>query len=208
MLVDPITKALISKFGGLIFSGYFEIANRLVMQLKGVLVSSTQSLMPIMVKMTVSGKDIDSKNSFYKKILIGVASISFFLFVALALSSKLISLIWIGHIEDIFVNCIYLCSIFTYINLLCVPAYFIYMSSGSLGILIKCHILIGAVNALLGYFLGFFAGGYGVLMAAAFATILGSLYIIMNYHIKNKINLMDIKKEDFFYFFMYFSKKV
>jgi hypothetical protein len=39
MLYDPITKGLLVKFGGLDLAGYYEMANRLVVQLRGFIVS-------------------------------------------------------------------------------------------------------------------------------------------------------------------------
>ena len=46
MLCDPITKALLSKFGGLSMVGYYEMASRMVGQFRALIVSANQVLVP------------------------------------------------------------------------------------------------------------------------------------------------------------------
>ncbi len=46
MLYEPITKALLSKFGSLSMVGYYEMANRMVQQFRSLVVSANQVLFP------------------------------------------------------------------------------------------------------------------------------------------------------------------
>jgi O-antigen/teichoic acid export membrane protein len=46
MLYDPITKALLTKFGGLSLVGYYEMANKLIYQIRSLKVSANQILVP------------------------------------------------------------------------------------------------------------------------------------------------------------------
>jgi len=46
ILYDPITKALLSKFGGLSMLGYYEMASRLVQQFRALIVSANQVIVP------------------------------------------------------------------------------------------------------------------------------------------------------------------
>ena len=48
MLFDPLTKSLLGKYGGPEMVGYFEMANRLVMQFRALIVSANQVLVPML----------------------------------------------------------------------------------------------------------------------------------------------------------------
>jgi O-antigen/teichoic acid export membrane protein len=50
MLNEPITKALISKFGGLAMLGYYEMAARLVNQIRALIVNANQVMVPVIIE--------------------------------------------------------------------------------------------------------------------------------------------------------------
>jgi hypothetical protein len=47
MLIDPVIKALLVKFGGLSPVAYYEMAQRMVMQFRSLLVSAAQVMVPM-----------------------------------------------------------------------------------------------------------------------------------------------------------------
>ena len=47
MLTDPVTKVFLSKFGGLVAVGYYEMCNRMVQQLRALIVSPGFTLVPV-----------------------------------------------------------------------------------------------------------------------------------------------------------------
>ena len=65
MLYDPITKGLLVKFGGLDLAGYYEMANRMVIQLRGLIVSAVQVLVPTIADL--KEKNPDSIHKVYKE---------------------------------------------------------------------------------------------------------------------------------------------
>jgi len=50
MFYDPITKALLSKYGGPSLVGYYEMASRMILQLRALIVSANQVLVPVIAE--------------------------------------------------------------------------------------------------------------------------------------------------------------
>jgi O-antigen/teichoic acid export membrane protein len=188
MLNEPVTKILLGKFGGMAFAGYYEMANRVLMQARGVIVNGTQSLIPVMVHLS---KDIKEVQEFYKKIFSNVLFFSLTAMGAIVISGHFIAFYWIGNYQPVFYNTVVILALSLFINILNTPAYFFYMAEGNLNILIKTHLILGLSNTILGYCLGFFSGGYGVIYGWFFAVFFGSLYILV---IFNKMYDISLKK--------------
>jgi O-antigen/teichoic acid export membrane protein len=175
MLNEPITKILLGKFGGMAFVGYYEMANRLIMQARGVIVSGTQSLVPVMVNLSKNVKDVQV---FYKKIFSNVVFFALTAMCIIVLGGHLISFYWIGHVQPIFYFTIFILAISTLINLIIGPAYFFYMAEGRLNVLIKLHLILGVSNAVFAFILGYFWGGNGVVYGWFCAIVLSSMYLL------------------------------
>lgn len=177
ILNEPVTKILLTKFGGLAFAGYYEMASKLVMQIRGVIVSANQSVIPLLVK-----ESAESKN----KTDFSVLSISFavvFIFALLSLSSiniisVFISEIWIGKHEPIFINILLFLSICMFINLLSTPTYFSLISTNKLNPVIQSQFLMAIINICLGFVLGNIFNGYGIVLTWMVVVITGSVYLL------------------------------
>lgn len=184
ILNEPVTKMLLAKFGGLAFTGYYEMANKLVMQIRGVIVSANQSLIPLLVK-----ESVESKNKSYFSVL----SISFaavFVIALISLSSVniisvFISKVWIGNYQPIFVNILLLLSICMFINLLSAPTYFSLISTSKLNPVIQSQLLMAVINISLGFLLGNIFQGYGIVFAWMIVVIVGSVYLLSSVGFKN-----------------------
>ena len=177
MLNEPITKILLGKFGGMAFAGYYEMANRLLMQARGVIISSTQSLIPVMINL--SKKEIPA---FYKKTFSNVLFFSTTIMAGIILSGRLVSFYWIGSYQPVFCNALLILSLSLFVNILNAPAYFYYMAEGNLNILIKNHLLLGFLNALFSYLLGYWLGGFGVVFGWFIAILLSSFYLLITFN--------------------------
>jgi O-antigen/teichoic acid export membrane protein len=190
MFYDPITKALLSKFGGLSMVGYYEMANRMVQQFRALIVSANQVLVPAIA-------DLQEKTS-GKIQSVYLTSYQLLFYLALPLYSLIIicapivSQIWIGHYEGIFVFFATVLSIGWFLNTLNAPAYFAYLGIGNLSWNVVSHIAIALLNAGLGFLLGIFYGGIGVVVALVISLALGSSIIYLSYHIKYKIPLIEL----------------
>jgi len=201
MVNEPIIKILLGKFGGMAFAGYYEMANRLLSQARGVIVSATQSLVPVLVN--VSKNEIPK---LYKKILSNVTFFSLSIVCIIVPAGRLISLYWIGHYEPIFYYTLMLLAFSTFINLLTSPSYFYYVAKANLNVLIKTHLILSLSNILIGGLLGYFSGGYGVVCGWFVATLIGSFYLIIYFNKDHDLIFKSIiKLNDIYYFILLVS---
>ncbi len=190
ILNEPVTKMLLSKFGGLAFTGYYEMANKLVMQIRGVIVSSNQSLMPLMVKESVSSSEVRSKYSILSISFAGVFITSLISLSLINILSPFISSIWIGHNEPIFINVLLIVSGCMFINLLSAPIYFTLLSLDKLLPIIISQSLMAFTNLTLGYFLGSYFNGYGIVFTWMIVVLIGSWYLIRSVDFTNTFGLI------------------
>lgn len=196
MFNEPVTKVFMAKYGGLQFTGYYEMANRLIMQLRGVIVNANQSLMPLMVKSSIETDNNESNDRIYKASFLGVSSISLMLLAMPLLVSGIIAHIWIGHYELIFDYVLLLAGISMYFNLLCSPAYFALLAEGRLNPIIISQIVIALLNIFLAYLLGNFFGGVGVVYAWLTAIVTGSAFLLFKYSKISNISLFSVFRKE------------
>ena len=194
MLYDPITKALLSKFGGLSMVGYYEMANKMIIHLRALIVSANQVLIPVIA---------DLKERTPKKIQsIYLSSYQLIFYLALPLysliivSMPIISELWIGHYEKIFVLFGTLLAIGWFLNTLSIPSYFANLGTGELRWNVISRSAIGLLNAGLGFIVGFFYGGIGVVVVWVILLALGGSIIYLSYHIRHKIPLIELAPKD------------
>lgn len=190
MTTDPIVKFLLSKFGGLTMVGYYEMATRLVLQIRGLIVSANQVIIPVISE----SKENNPGNIkiVYKKVFSFVLYLNIILTTIILISAPVVSLIWIGHYESIFVNILILSSAAFFFNISSTPAYFNFMGEGKLNDIIL-YISIGfLINIILGYLLGLYFGGIGVIIAAYIALVLNSTLLLNAYHKFKEMKILDL----------------
>ncbi|MEO7212700.1 oligosaccharide flippase family protein [Mucilaginibacter sp.] len=197
MLNEPVTKILLGKFGGMAFVGYYEMANRLLMQARGVIVNSTQSLVPIMVNLN---DDVPAVQTFYKKIFSNVLFFSLASTAFIILGGRLVALLWIGNYQPVFYYTLIILACSLFVNLLITPSYFYYMAKANLNVLIKTHLLLGLANAAISFLLGYMIGGYGVVLGWFAAVIIGSFYIMLHFGKRFSVNVnVLLRRSDIYY---------
>jgi O-antigen/teichoic acid export membrane protein len=187
MLNEPITKGLISKFGGLAILGYYEMASRLVNQIRALIVNANQVMIPIVAHASIAGKD--NLKELYKKTMSIVFFVDIILVMGLLFFTHLISKLWIGFNENTFVFSMIILSLSMFINIMNGPAYFSCVGEGKLNILLISHILLGVLNVILGFILGWLFSGKGVIISWGISLIFSSCYIIYTYQKKNQISI-------------------
>ncbi len=190
MLCDPVTKALLSKFGGLSMVGYYELANKMVQQIRSVIISANQVLVPAIADL--KEKDPSRIKSIY------LISYELIFFLSLPIYSTIVifiptvSILWIGHYENIFVIFSLLLSAGWFFNTLAGPAYFMNLGTGYLRWNVTAHIIIAFLNTCLGYIAGTLLGGKGVVYVWVFSLAFGSSLIYLSYHKKYQIPLAKL----------------
>jgi len=190
MSFEPITKALLSKYGGLAMVGYYEMASRLVTQLRGLIVSANQVIIPVVAE--AKETNANYVKELYLKTFSVVLLFDIVLITGIIISSPVISFLWIGEIVPFFLFAVVLNSIVAFVNISSNPAYFSYLGEGKLNWLIYSYLAITILNPVLGYLLGFNWGGYGVVLAWNIAFTVGSLFVLFSYNQMNSIHWEDL----------------
>lgn len=190
MLFDPTTKALMAKFGGLSSTAYYEMANRMVMQFRSLLVSTNQVMVPQVANLHENAPEE------IQKAYLDSYRVMFFLalplFTGVAAVAPLASELWIGHYEQSFVGYAILLSAGFWLNNLIGPAYFVNLGTGMLRWNTLSHITIGILNMVLGYLLGEAFGGGGVVLGYVLALVIGSSLVVLGYHRDHHIPLAEL----------------
>ena len=114
------------------------------------------------------------------------------LYSLIIVCTPIISDLWIGHYERIFVVFATLLAIGWFLNTLNAPAYFAYLGIGKLRWNVISHIAIALLNAGLGFTLGMLYDGMGVVIAWVISLALGSSIIYLSYHLTYKIPLIEL----------------
>ncbi len=195
MLYDPITKGLLTKFGGLAMTGFYEMASRMILQLRALIVTANQVLVPTIADLQEKNPEIIQK--VYKNSYRLLLYFAFPIFSAIIAFTPIISQVWIGHYENIFVLFSTLLAIGWVLNTLNVPAYFANLGIGELRWNTISHVMIGVLNLGLGFMLGNIYGGTGVVVGWIFSLVIGSLLIPITYHSRYRIPIGELlPKED------------
>ncbi len=179
MLVDPVTKALLTKFGGLSAMAYFEMANRMVAQFRALLVAANQVVVPRVA--ALHEKAPEEIGNVYTDSYRATFFLSLPLFASVAAVAPLVGELWIGHYENGFVVYAALMAAAYWFNTLAGPAYFVNLGTGSLRWNTWSFVMTAALNVVLGYLLGAIMGGAGVAWGYVIATIAGSSLIVLGY---------------------------
>jgi O-antigen/teichoic acid export membrane protein len=184
---EPVTKALLAKFGGLAMTGYYDMASRWVVSFRELLAQANQVLVP-----TVSNLQQRNPNALpalYRESyrLIFFLSIPTFAFVVVA--APIVSRIWIGSYESAFISFVALLAFGWLINVLANPAYVFDLGTGTLRWVSIACAATAILNAGLGFVIGSRFGGTAVVAVTAASLAIGYIIILMAYHLQNHVPL-------------------
>lgn len=194
MMFEPVTKGLLSRFGGLAMVGYYEMASRMILQFRAMIVSANNVLVPVIAALQETTPD--SIRTIYRESYRLVVYLSVPLFSGLVTAIPVISELWIGAYEDTFVFFAMVLTVAWFLNILISPAYFTNLGTGQLLWNTVGHVVIGVLNLILGVVLGLLYGGIGVVWGWAVALIIGSSLILLSYNTGHRIPLRDILPEE------------
>lgn len=182
---EPITKALLTKFGGLGMTGSYDLASRLVVTVRELLVQANQVLIP-----TISGlreRDPAVVPDIYEKSYRLIFYLGVPAFASVVIVSPLVSVIWLGRYEPVFMEFVALLAIGWLVNVLSNPAYVVDLATGALRWVAAGCALTAFLNVALGAVLGDVLGGPAVVIASVSSLIVGYAIILGAYHIENRI---------------------
>jgi O-antigen/teichoic acid export membrane protein len=180
MLYDPITKALLSRFGGLIMVGYFEMASQMVTKLRHLLIAGSQVLVPTIA--ATAEFDPGRVHLIYRNSHKLMLYLALPFYASIAAAVPLICVIWIGSYERHFVIFATFVAAGWLVNTVTAPAYFANLGMGNLRWNTVSHIVIGLLNLVIGMVLGIAFGSTGVVAGWAAALAAGSVIVVLSYH--------------------------
>jgi O-antigen/teichoic acid export membrane protein len=185
LLLDPLTKLLMSRYGGLSSAAYYEMASQLVLKLRALIIAANQVLVPAVAELhEISPEKVRDIYLKSYRILFFV-TIPFYASILITLPA--VSILWIGYSELQFLLYGTILLVGWGLNTLSGPAYFINLGTGDLKWNSISHVLMAILNVLFGTSLGALYGSVGVAIASMAALILGSWLLIYTVQIKYKI---------------------
>ena len=159
-LFEPVTKILFGRYGGLSAAGYFEMAERMVINVRAIVVESNRVIVPVYAGMTsykIDAPDLYARNT--QNLLFLVIPV----FAALMAMTPAICEVWVGSFQPQFVIMGAWLTFAWFLNTISAPAYFAYLGQGKLQWITMAHIIMGTMNTIAGLFLGAFSAGRGSL---------------------------------------------
>jgi O-antigen/teichoic acid export membrane protein len=190
MTYEPVTKGLLSYFGGLSMVGYYEMANRMVMQVRSLIVSVNRIFVPAVAE--IVERDIEEVKALYLKSYEIFFSMNLVLFGGIAAITLPVSVVWIGENNHLFVSFSLLLIVGWMINSCIGSAFFFNQGTGNLRPNLIAHASIALLNIVMGLICGLIFGGYGVVAGWVIALIVGSLPLLVQYHSDNNVSMGEI----------------
>ena len=186
ILFDPLTKALMAKFGGATAAGYFEMANQVVVKGRALIVSANQAVVPKVAQVTEVLPQLLPK--IYEK------NMQLLVFVTLPTCTLLFawagfpSWFFLGGYNTEFVFFLKIATVGWALNTFASPAYFANLGTGHVGWNTLSHVTIGGLNGILGLFLGSSFGAKGVALGYVSSLVVGSWLLIAVFHKLNTVS--------------------
>ncbi|MEM1116506.1 MAG: oligosaccharide flippase family protein [Bacteroidota bacterium] len=177
LLYEPVTKALMSRFGGLEAAGYYEMATLVWTKLRSLVIAAQQALTPEIAMLEESRPE--AVNEVYRAVNGLNWYLSVPLFAGIIAAAPLLSTVWIGRYEEAFVVTMALLGVGWFANALSGPGFFVFLGTGQMGGLVASHLTTGVVNAVGGVILGWALGGAGVTLAWTLGLALGALHLLL-----------------------------
>jgi O-antigen/teichoic acid export membrane protein len=187
LLFEPATKVMLARFAGSATLGYFEFAHRMVFQLRSLIVTAYQAVVPTIADLHERQPELIHN--------IYTESLRFLTFVVgpllgfFVLVTPLVSELWIGSLEPEFVLFANLVFVAWFLNILTTPAYFSNAGTGHLRWNFLGHLITGVLNIVLGLALGYYFGGVGVVVGFCIGLIVGSFATAAAYHHTNDVSI-------------------
>jgi O-antigen/teichoic acid export membrane protein len=180
LLFEPVTKGLLARFGGLASAGYYEMATRMIQQLRALLINANQVLVPAIAD--ARERDPRRAGVLYRESYKVVCFLALLMSGAVMMSLPAICRLWIGHYDNRFVAFATLLTIGWFFNALTGPAYFAAIGAGRMHWNLLGHITMAAINVPAGYLFGLWWGGTGVVVGAMLSLVAGSVVILVKNH--------------------------
>lgn len=193
LLFEPAVRWLLSIFSGLAITGYYELANKAVVQFRQIMAAAYQMLVPFLAtRMGRNGASPGLMQAAYHQTFrfLLLTSVPYFALLGCALPYMLT--LWLGEYSETFLWIGLICLSGWFVNMLAVPSFMLYVAAGQFRWLIATQITIGVLNVVFGLVGGSLFGGLGVAAGAMLALALGSLVVVVQFHREYDIEVRNI----------------
>lgn len=168
---EPLVKFMLAHYGGLAVLGYYEMASRMVLQVRSMVISAYQTLVPAFANLQQSSRtELSRLAKRSEHIMLRLAPA---IMAAVVVGSPLVSWLWLGHIEPWFIDITVILAAGWLINMLVAPSYLLANGLGKLRGNIAGSLVTAAVTPVLSYVLGNLFGALGIVCAAMIALAIG-----------------------------------
>ena len=181
LLFEPLVKVLLTSYSGLALAGYFDMANRIVLQFRSIIVAAYMAVVPHVAARS-SDLSRDQSRAIYRESSGLLLFVLLPYFACIAAGMPLALTLWKGQYDALFLAVALLQLGAWWLNCLALPAYLLNVGLGRLRWNILSHVAIGLITLTIGFLLGEMLGGWGVLVAGAIALAGGSLLVPVALH--------------------------
>jgi O-antigen/teichoic acid export membrane protein len=174
LVIEPLTRLLIGHFGTLHLVGVYEVASRIVVQVRLIIVSATQAALPRMMKAASSGVNASRAVHAFTVRANAWACVTGFSLLALSLPWLLRAVTGRNDHETIVFALVLLVGWLT--NALCAPFFFRNVATMKVRRIWVTTWIIAGVNLTGGLVLGALFGAAGVVIALTLGVAMGSIH--------------------------------
>lgn len=156
LVFEPTCKMILGAVSGPAAVGLFEMAYRMVYQVRGIAVMSAQNLVPAFASAIQDGPSQLAKIFRHGTRACAVASTV--LMCGVTAGSPLASKLWLGHVDPLFCQLTAILCVCWAINITCAPSYFLGVARGTVNANISGQIVTALLAPILAYALGLQGG--------------------------------------------------
>jgi O-antigen/teichoic acid export membrane protein len=174
LFYEPAVKGLLAAFGTLDLVGFYEMASRLIGQLRLVLLAGAQAMVPHAAKVV---RSLENAREIYARTHALMLPIVLAAFGVLVASLPLVLTVWLGRYDDDFIAIGAILAAAWALNTAAAPGYLLMVATGRLTAPVISHVVVGTVASAAGFVLGRAGGGMGVVAGAACGLLAGTAVV-------------------------------
>ena len=177
ILVEPLSKAMMARFGGPAVAGYFEFAYQAALRVRSVIVGANQAIIPLVAELQEKARD--SLERLYRSNLRVLVPSTGVVFSLLLSWSGALSVVLLGRQEASFVRLLVAVTVALFSNMIVTPIYLANVGTGHVRFNTASQIGTAVINAVSGMVLGSSFGAAGVAAAYALSITAGSAILLL-----------------------------
>jgi len=166
-----------SYWGGLASLGFYEMANKLILQLRNIIVESARIVVPVTAKNNAIESDSDLHFTFVQNTMNITSFTLFYIFSLIAITLPLVSIIWLGSLNFSFINFALILLVGWFFSTFNAPIFLINLGTGHVRQNLYTYIIMAGTSIIFGNILGSLFMGIGVTSGVTLSMILSALYL-------------------------------